>query len=151
MNVTRRSLLAALALLPASSALAAPLGSGRETAALAEIIRAVGGVSGIPELLVEACAKDFRDRFGDQAVATLLRSLSGQTVDAPGDAALEDQLRWIAAYLYTGEVEGSDGERKAAFYPWALAWSVLGYANAPGLCGLPFGEWQQKPQQGEPA
>lgn len=161
MNVTRRSLLAALAALPASRALAGPLGSGREDAALAEVIRAVGGLSAIPDILVEGCAAAFRKHYGDEAVPALLQAVAGQPLDDLGppsaaqnglsDQDLEDQLRWIAAFLYTGEITRDDGSTSVAWYPWALAWSGLGFATAPGLCGMPFGHWQDAPVNKGPA
>ncbi len=49
-----------------------------------------------------------------------------------------DQMRWIATFLFTGEVDG-----KVTYYDYCLGWQALTFATAPGLCGGPFGHWQE--------
>lgn len=132
----RRDLLAGAA----ASALA---GTGIAAAAdgFAEAVAALAGSGTLPPFVIDAARRMLVAEFGPAAVTEL--------VAAAGDwrrgAALPDRIEPVAqrllAILYTGETDAADPRARAGHYPWALAWQVLRFAKAPGLCSGAFGDW----------
>ena len=135
----RRSILALLATLPATPALAR-LGWADDLAVFDDVVRAVGGVAYLPEPLLDGCRLHFAKTFGEEAIYALAdlarnrRSLS--EMERLETSRVGDRLEWIATFLYTGET--AEG---ITYYPWALGWHALSFATAPGQCGGPFGHW----------
>lgn len=147
MTITRRALLSGAASAP-FAAQAGLLLAGESEAIFADAVRQVGGVTGLAPTVVQAVQQAFVARFGKAALSAFAAALLGKSVDdvvAAGDAALGEQVRFIALALFTGEIE-TDGKTRAVLYPWSLAWATLGFSKAPGLCGGPaFGHWQHAP------
>lgn len=133
-----RILGAAMALAPAGAS--ARLGVEDDLAVFRDIIRAIGGTTYIPTLLTEACETEFARAFGVEAVFSLValarRRPDLEAMSAAASTLAGDQMRWIATFLYTGEVDG-----EVRYYDYCLAWQSLTFATAPGLCGGPFGHW----------
>ncbi|WP_417524290.1 hypothetical protein [Marinovum sp.] len=135
-----RILGAAMALAPAGAS--ARLGVEDDLAIFRDIIRAIGGTTYLPPVLSEACETEFARGFGTEAMFSLV-DLARRRPDlgAMSKAAslrAGDQMRWIATFLFTGEVDG-----EVRYYDYCLGWQALTFATAPGLCGGPFGHWQE--------
>ncbi|MCJ7872698.1 hypothetical protein [Phaeobacter sp. J2-8] len=133
-----RILGAAMAMAPAPAL--ARLGVADDLAVFRDIIRAVGGTNYMPQALATACETEFARAFGVEAMFSLVALARRRPVldDMAADASTRaaDQLRWIATFLYTGEVDG-----EVRYYDYCLGWQSLTFATAPGLCGGPFGHW----------
>lgn len=142
MTFSRRDVIrilgAATALAPVPAA--ARLGVADDLAVFRNVIRAVGGTTYLPETLALACETEFARAFGIEEVFALVDLARRRPdLEAMSDAAslrAGDQLRWIATFLYTGEVDG-----EVRYYDYCLGWQSLTFATAPGLCGGPFGHW----------
>ena len=135
-----RILGAAMALAPAGAR--ARLGVEDDLAVFRDIIRAIGGTTYMPPLLLEACETEFARAFGTEAIfglaALARRRPDREAVSQAASLRAGDQMRWIATFLFTGEVDG-----KVTYYDYCLGWQALTFATAPGLCGGPFGHWQE--------
>ena len=135
----RRDLLAALAAFSASPAMAR-LGLEEDIEVFKGIARAVGGVPYIAPELLKGCEQEFVKKFGTQAlfdlVALTRRSHTLKRLRARAELRVTDQLRWMANFLYTGQVGNS-----VPYYEHALGWQALTFATAPAQCGGPFGHW----------
>ncbi|WP_323766017.1 hypothetical protein [Marinovum sp.] len=135
-----RLLSAAIAMAPTGAA--ARLGVEDDLAMFRDIIRAIGGTTYLPPVLLEACETEFARAFGTEAMFALVAlarrrpELASMSRDASTRAG--DQMRWIATFLFTGEVDG-----EVRYYDYCLGWQALTFATAPGLCGGPFGHWQE--------
>jgi len=98
--------------------------------------------------LIAAAQHEFETVYGARAANALVRTL-GQAPLETGLAQADDdtraQVRFLARLLYTGEVT-RDGQTRALYYPWCLAWRAVSFATAPGLCeGPAFGHWASAP------
>lgn len=142
MRIGRRHLLATLAVVPAYRALPAwaRLDGAADLEVFADVIRAVGGVATLPPQLLNGCVREFTHLFGREALVAMANLARAQrTVDGlaeVGGARVNDQLTWIATFLYTGETAAG-----AEYFPWCLGWHALAFTTAPGQCGGPFGYW----------
>lgn len=151
MTISRRSFLAALPPLAfsISPSLAASLGAG--SASFAAIARQLGGVASVSPYLLDAAEIEFAQAFGLQARSLFVTTLANGPLDvriAEAGGDIRAQVRFVTQFLYTGEVT-RDGQTKALYYPWCLAWEALTFASAPGLCGGPaFGHWHNAPIAG---
>jgi hypothetical protein len=151
MNFSRRSFLAALPPLAfsVSPSFAAALGTG--SSSFAAIARQLGGIASVSPFILDAADVEFAQAYGFTAQAAFVKALQSGPLDAriaeAGDE-IQAQARFVVQFLYTGEVV-RDGETKAVYYPWCLAWQALTFASAPGLCGGPaFGHWTHAPTPG---
>ena len=77
-------------------------------------------------------------RFAGPRLAASDVSRAEEDTLMPASLRAGDQMRWIATFLFTGEVDG-----KVTYYDYCLGWQALTFATAPGLCGGPFGHWQE--------
>lgn len=135
-----RILGAAMAMTPVPAV--ARLGVEDELSIFRDIIRAVGGTTYMPQELARACETEFARAFGIEAMFSLVdlarRRPDLDAMSAAASTRAGDQLRWIATFLYTGEVDG-----EVRYYDYCLGWQALTFATAPGLCGGPFGHWAE--------
>ena len=133
-----RILGAAMALAPTGAA--ARLGVEDDLAVFRDIIGAIAGTNYLPPVLAKACETEFARAFGVEAIFALValarRRPSLDAMSAAASTRAADQMRWIATFLYTGEVDG-----EVRYYDYCLGWQSLTFATAPGLCGGPFGHW----------
>ncbi|MDB5884645.1 MAG: hypothetical protein JWR74_816 [Polaromonas sp.] len=143
MTLTRRTLLSSAALVPLV-AQAGLLDADRSEAIFADTVGQVAGVSGLAPVVLSTVREAFVSAFGGAALTALAHAVQGRSVEdllSGSNAALGEQIRFIALMLFTGEVQ-SGGQTKVTLYPWSLAWATLGFSKAPGLCGGPaFGHW----------
>lgn len=152
-GTSRRALLAgtaslmALAAAPGGLASAASLGAISRRTMLRTVIGAIAGPVELPESFAAAAIRDFAKAFGREAAdafATHFLTHGPRSVlDRQPSEELEDQVRWLALYLYTGTSDPKDADARLTNYPFALSWKSLEFAKAPGLCSGPeFGYWQ---------
>lgn len=134
----RRALLAGVAAapLPASRGAAAAAAGG-----FAEAAMALAGSGALPPFVMDAAQRMLEAEFGAARVAGLVAALGEWRRGAALPDALEPLAQRLLVILYTGETAGADPRARAGHYPWALAWQVLGFAKAPGLCSGGFGDW----------
>ena len=106
-----------------------------------ELATVLGATEG-PPLLLEACETEFARAFGTEAIFGLValarRRPDLEAMSQAASLRAGDQMRWIATFLFTGEVDG-----EVTYYDYCLGWQALTFATAPGLCGGPFGHWQE--------
>lgn len=147
---TRRAFLATSASVAALGwqmpASAAGLNAGYDDAVWQALVRAIAGPVEVAPALLSALARDFAARFGPAAQDTLATHFGkagiATVLDPQADAATEDQVQWIALYLFTGSANPADDAAPMANYVHALGWKSLRFAKAPGLCSGPeFGYW----------
>lgn len=124
----------------AATPAAARLGVEDDLAIFRQIVNSVAGTTYLPQPLARACETEFARAYGIEAMFSLVdlarrRPALDDMVDAASTLAV-DQLRWMATFLYTGEVDG-----EVRYYDYCLGWQALTFATAPGLCGGPFGHW----------
>lgn len=150
MTLSRRTFLGSLAA-PLVPGVAFAQGLSAPGAGFADLLHQIGGLPGIPPQLIAAAVREFEAFYGPRAAPALVRAL-GQGPLADGLARIDtdqrEQVKFLARFLYTGEVT-RNGQTKALYYPWSLAWRALSFATAPGLCGGPgFGHWSEAPDTG---
>lgn len=109
--------------------------------AFADAAMTLAGSGAMPSFVMEMAQRMLLREFGPVLVAELVEATGAWR---PG-AALPDRLEPLAqrllVILYTGETNAADPRARAGHYPWALAWQVLGFTKAPGLCSGRFGDW----------
>jgi len=150
-SVTRRFFLAAgcsiLGVQPASAS--ARLGMRHDVAGWDHLVSVIAGPVEIAPALRVALLRDFTANFGNSATLELLwhfrkAGLASALDPQPGE--IEDRLRWMALYLYTGSGDPSDHSAELVNYPFALGWKALSFAKPPGMClGPAFGHWMSPP------
>ena len=147
MTISRRTFLGALAV-PLLPGFASAQTLGGQEARFASILHQIAGIPDLSPLLIRAAESELAETYGAQARSGLVRALgTGALADrlALADAGVQEQVRFLARLLYTGEVT-RDGVTKAIYYPWCVAWRSLTFATAPGLCSGPaFGHWAEAP------
>lgn len=118
----------------------ARLGVEDDLAVFRNLVHAIGGANYMPAELALAAETEFARAYGVEAMFDLVALARRRpTLEAMSDTASTlagDQMRWIATFLYTGEVDG-----EVRYYDYCLGWQALTFATAPGLCGGPFGHW----------
>jgi len=153
MTLSRRAFLGSIALplLPGTALFpGAAFGQGLTSpgTGFTALLHQIGGLPGIPPLLLSAAGREFETVYGPRAATALVASLDrGPLTEglARADETVREQVRFLARLLYTGEVT-RDGQTQALYYPWCLAWRSLSFATAPGLCeGPEFGHWSDAP------
>lgn len=111
------------------------------------LVRAIAGPVDLSPPLSDALTRDFEGKFGRLALGDLIDRFGRNgvvTVLDPQPEPFEDQVKWIASYLFTGSADPSDDDARMINYPYALGWKSLRFAKAPGLCAGPeFGYWLQ--------
>jgi len=145
--LSRRAFLAgscsAVALAPVAQA--ARLGSAYDDTVWDGLVSAIAGPVKSPQILRDALKRDFTKTFGVPALQDLVAHFGRAgiaTVLDVQDGEREEQVRWIAAYLFTGSADPADKNAPMINYPYALGWKSLSFAKAPGLCSGPeFGYW----------
>lgn len=132
----RRDLLAGAAASPL-------LGAGPATAAdgFADAAVALAGSGALPSFVVDAAQRMLAAEFGPAAVAELVPAIAAWRLGAALPDRLEPLAQRLLVILYTGETAAADPRAQAGHYPWALAWQVLRFTKAPGLCSGTFGDW----------
>lgn len=150
MTLSRRAFLGSLAV-PLVPGVAFGQGFSGQSTDFASLLHQIGGLPNIAPQLIVAAEREFEAVYGARAAVALVRSLGqGPLADglAQADASQRDQVKFLARFLYTGEVT-RNGQTLALYYPWSLAWRALSFATAPGLCGGPgFGHWADAPDAG---
>lgn len=111
------------------------------------LVRAIAGPVELSPPLSAALTRDFEAKFGLSALRDLVDRFGRNgvvTVLDPQPDPFENQVQWIATYLFTGSADPSDTDARMINYPYALGWKSLRFAKAPGLCSGPeFGYWLQ--------
>ncbi len=111
------------------------------------LVRAVAGPVEVSPPLLTALTRDFEAKFGILALGDLVDRFGRNGVVTaldPQPDPFENQVQWIASYLFTGSADPSDDDARMINYPYALGWKSLRFAKAPGLCAGPeFGYWLQ--------
>lgn len=131
-----------VAMAGAATPAAARLGVEDDLTVFRNLIHAIGGTNYMPAQLARAAETEFARAYGVEAVFDLValarRRPTLESMDAAASTLAADQMRWIATFLYTGEVDG-----EVRYYDYCLGWQALTFATAPGLCGGPFGHWAE--------
>ena len=135
----RRALLAA-------GAAAAPLPGARlagaaSLAGFPEAALALAGSRDLPPFVVDAAQRMLVAEYGSDPVGDLVAAVAAWRRGAALPDRLEPLAQRLLVILYTGETDAADPRARAGHYPWALAWQVLRFAKAPGLCSGGFGDW----------
>ena len=111
------------------------------------LMRAIAGPVELSPPLSAALTRDFDAKFGMPALRNLVDRFGRNgvaTVLDPQPDPFENQVQWIAEYLFTGSADPSDDDARIINYPYALGWKSLRFAKTPGLClGPEFGYWLQ--------
>ena len=109
------------------------------------LVSAIAGPVELSPPLRAALTRDFEAKYGLAALNTLVEHFGHNgiyTALDPQPSPIEDQVQWIALYLFTGSADPSDDTARMVNYPYALGWKSLRFAKAPGLCSGPeFGYW----------
>ncbi|WP_137125282.1 hypothetical protein [Roseomonas sp. HF4] len=134
----RRDLLAATAAAPLAGARGASAAAGED---FAEAAMALAGSGALPPFVMDAARRMLEAEFGAATVADLVGAVGAWRRGAALPAALEPPAQRLLVILYTGETAAADPRARAGHYPWALAWQLLRFAKAPGLCSGGFGDW----------
>jgi hypothetical protein len=109
--------------------------------AFAEAAVALAGSRDLPPFVVGAAQRMLVVEFGSAPVGELVAAISAWRRGAALPDRLEPLAQRLLVILYTGETDAADPRARAGHYPWALAWQVLRFAKAPGLCSGSFGDW----------
>ena len=136
----------ALALLPAQLS-ASSLRSSFDTSIWDVLVSTIAGPVELSPVLRAALTRDFEAKFGARAIADMAQYFTKNGIARvldPQPEPYENQIQWIALYLYTGSADPSDDQARLINYPYSLGWKSLPFAKAPGLCSGPeFGYWLQ--------
>jgi hypothetical protein len=129
-----------------SGMVAPPLVGARRAAAaptndFAEAAVALAGSRDLPPFVVDAAQRMLVAEFGSAPVGELVTAVAAWRRGAALPDRLEPLAQRLRVILYTGETDSADPRARAGHYPWALAWQVLRFAKAPGLCSGGFGDW----------
>ncbi len=147
MNISRRKLMLSATLIPLAG-YAEALSLQPQTEIFAQAVRQIGGIVGLPNIMLRAVEKEFINTFGQDAKTRFIAAMDGRSVTetiANGSDEIKQQAKLIATVLYTGEITHK-GVTTAPYYPWSVAWSSLAFAKAPGICGGErFGHWEHAP------
>lgn len=132
----RRDLLAGAAASPL-------LGAGAVAAqdGFAEAAAALAGSGALPPFVIDTARRMLAAEFGPAAVADLVTATGTWRRGAALPDRIEPVAQRLLVILYTGETDAANPRARAGHYPWALAWQVLRFAKAPGLCSGTFGDW----------
>lgn len=119
------------------------LGAGGAAAAggFAEAAVAMAGSRDLPPFVLDAAQRMLVAQFGAAPVDDLVVAISAWRRGAALPDRLEPLAQRLLVILYTGETAAADPRARAGHYPWALAWQVLRFTKAPGLCSGGFGDW----------
>ncbi|MGB0661434.1 MAG: hypothetical protein ACPGNV_14820 [Mangrovicoccus sp.] len=124
---------------------AASLSQAYDTAIWQALVSTIAGPVELEPALRTALTTGFTAKFGLPALSDLVARFGHNGVYTaldPQPAPYEDQIQWIAGYLFTGSADPSDSTAQIENYPHALAWKSLRFAKAPGFCDGPeFGYW----------
>lgn len=148
-RLTRRALLGGTcsALILAPMAHSAGLAAFYDEAIWDDLVRAIAGPVELSPPLSSALTRHFEAKFGLPALRNLVARFGRNGVVTVLDQQpypFENQVQWIASYLYTGSADPTDDDARMINYPYALGWKSLRFAKAPGLCSGPeFGYWLQ--------
>jgi hypothetical protein len=104
--------------------------------AFARAAAVLTGPAAFPDFFLAAARLALIEGYGADALARFTATVAGAPADATLPAELEPMAQALLTMLYTGEIGAS-----APYYPWALAWRVLEFTKAPGICGDAFGSW----------
>jgi hypothetical protein len=102
---------------------------------------ALAGSGALPPFVIETARRMLVAQFGAPAVADLVTATAAWRRGAALPDAVEPVAQRLLVILFTGETDATDPRARTGHYPWALAWQVLRFAKAPGLCSGTFGDW----------
>lgn len=114
---------------------------GAAAGGFADAAAALAGSDALPPFVIDAARRMLVAEFGPAAVAELVAAAGAWRRGAALPEAMEPVAQRLLVILYTGETDAADPRARAGHYPWALAWQVLRFAKAPGLCSGGFGDW----------
>lgn len=100
-------------------------------------------VEELPDFVIEAARLLLIQEFGSGSDTKLVTGVRQTPSGAPLPADVEALARRLLVILYTGETSGPAPSPHLGHYPWALAWRVLAFTKAPGICGAGFGAWSK--------
>ena len=110
--------------------------------AFARACAILAGTTVISELFIAAARTALENELGHEAVDEMVAAVNSSTGEPTLPPKLECVARKLLIILYTGQIKRRDAPAQATFYQSALAWQMLDFADAPGICG--FGSWSRK-------
>ena len=134
----RRDLLSRAAAAPL---LGIPSAAAMPADAFAEAAMALAGSGALPPFVMETAQRILVREYGAGPVAELIVAMRAWRRGEALPDRLEPLAQRLLVILYTGETDAADPRARVGHYPWALAWQVLRFAKAPGLCSGGFGDW----------
>ena len=120
-----------------------PIGAEGRTDDPAFIEAAVklAGSTQFPMFVASAARTILINEFGIDAVAALVQSVSEWDGRGALPAAVEPAACRLLVILFTGDLGVNPQRGGSPYYPWALAWQILGFTGVPGTCGGACGAW----------
>lgn len=100
-------------------------------------------VEELPDFVIEAARLLLIQEFGSGSDTKLVAGMRNTPSGSPLPADVEALAQRLLVILYTGETSGPAPSPHLGHYPWALAWRVLAFTKAPGICGAGFGAWSK--------
>lgn len=97
----------------------------------------------LPEFVIDAARQLLIQEFGIGSDTRLVTGFQQTPSGAPLHEDVEALAQRLLVILYTGETLGPAPSSHLGHYPWALAWRVLAFTKAPGICGAGFGAWSK--------
>ena len=97
----------------------------------------------LPDFVIAAARQLLVQEFGVGSDLKLVAGIGQTPPGAPLPKDVEALAQRLLVILYTGETSGPAPSIQLGHYPWALAWRVLAFTKAPGICGAGFGAWSK--------
>lgn len=92
-----------------------------------------------PPFMAEA-RRALQAALGSDAIDALVAAVTTGKALSP---LLEGIARQLLTILYTGQIDLWGTGKPSSFYTSGLAWQLLKFASAPGICGS--GDWSKAP------
>jgi hypothetical protein len=100
-------------------------------------------VEELPDFVIDAARQLLVQEFGVGSDLKLVAAIQQTPPGAQLPNDMEALAQRLLVILYTGETAGPAPSIQLGHYPWALAWRVLAFTKAPGICGAGFGTWSR--------
>ena len=97
----------------------------------------------LPDFVIDAARQLLVQEFGVGSDLKLVAGVQETPPGVPLPHDVEALAQRLLVILYTGETAGPAPSIRLGHYPWALAWRVLAFTKAPGICGAGFGAWSK--------
>jgi hypothetical protein len=96
-----------------------------------------------PDFVIDAARHLLVREFGFGSDLKLVAGVQQTPPGVPLPDDVEALAQRLLVILYTGETSGPAPSVQLGHYPWALAWRVLAFTKAPGICGAGFAAWSR--------